>query len=233
MGPDNIALRGTKLQNTEYVFGCAVYTGSDTKMSQNSQLKANKFSSIEVAMNKYLVVYILILLFEIMLSMVLKYTASVDSQFKGKPVPNYIPATNNSMSNNNGNQSPKGTSSSSPDLHHPVSLHQREGKTFSGVSSKSAKEHALMMNLPLLQACSQVSYLSSCFTTTSSPSPCMSLWKSRNSLEVCSLNGIWSCTILLLISQQSATHQILMKNLVRYEETILFSHLYRTQSFKT
>ena len=64
LGPDNIALRGTKLQNTEYVFGCAVYTGSDTKMSQNSQLKANKFSSIEVAMNKYFVAYILILLFE-------------------------------------------------------------------------------------------------------------------------------------------------------------------------
>ena len=78
LGPDNVGLRGTKLQNTEYAFGCAVYTGSDTKMSQNSQLKANKFSSIEVAMNKYLLVYILFLVVEIVLSTSLRYTVGVE-----------------------------------------------------------------------------------------------------------------------------------------------------------
>ena len=49
---ENVAFRGTKLMNTEFVYGCALYTGADTKMSQNSIMKANKFSSIEVTMNK-------------------------------------------------------------------------------------------------------------------------------------------------------------------------------------
>ena len=89
LGPDNVGLRGTKLQNTEYAFGCAVYTGSDTKMSQNSQLKANKFSSIEVAMNKYLLVYILLLVAEIVLSTVLCYTVGIEAD---TPAPWYLGA---------------------------------------------------------------------------------------------------------------------------------------------
>jgi len=44
LGPENIVWRGTRLKNTDFVFGCAVYTGRDTKMSQNSKLKSNKFS---------------------------------------------------------------------------------------------------------------------------------------------------------------------------------------------
>ena len=39
-------------RNTDYVFGCVVYTGKDTKMSQNSKSTANKFSTVEVTMNK-------------------------------------------------------------------------------------------------------------------------------------------------------------------------------------
>ncbi len=39
-------------RNTDYVFGCVVYTGNDTKMSQNSKSTANKFSTVEVTMNK-------------------------------------------------------------------------------------------------------------------------------------------------------------------------------------
>jgi phospholipid-translocating ATPase len=44
LGPENVVWRGTRLKNTDFVFGCAVYTGCDTKMSQNSKLKSNKFS---------------------------------------------------------------------------------------------------------------------------------------------------------------------------------------------
>ena len=78
MGPENVVLRGTKLKNTDSVYGCVVYTGPDTKMSQNSQKKGNKFSSIEVALNKYLLSVLFLLFAEITLSVILKYTWSVD-----------------------------------------------------------------------------------------------------------------------------------------------------------
>ena len=78
LGPENIVLRGTKLKNTDSIYGCAVYTGPDTKMSQNSQKKGNKFSSIEVSMNKYLLMFLLLLFSEITLSVILKYTCAVD-----------------------------------------------------------------------------------------------------------------------------------------------------------
>ena len=78
LGPENVVLRGTKLKNTDSVYGCVVYTGPDTKMSQNSQKKGNKFSSIEVALNKYLLMVLLLLLFEVLLSGILKYTLAVD-----------------------------------------------------------------------------------------------------------------------------------------------------------
>ncbi len=50
---ENVALRGTKLKNTDYVYGCAVYTGHDTKMSMNSKITSNKFSTVEKSMNRY------------------------------------------------------------------------------------------------------------------------------------------------------------------------------------
>ena len=69
------------------MYGCAVYTGRDTKMSkvdcslltlcylvrpQNSKLGTNKFSTVEVTMNKVLLAYILLLLAEIVLCTSLK-----------------------------------------------------------------------------------------------------------------------------------------------------------------
>ena len=78
LGLENVAFRGTQLRNTEFVYGCAVYTGPDTKMSQNSKMKANKFSSIEVTMNKYLIVFLVILAVEVLISTILKYTLGLD-----------------------------------------------------------------------------------------------------------------------------------------------------------
>ena len=52
LGLENIAMRGTQLENTEHVYGVAVYTGQDTKMSMNSKLGTNKFSTVEHSMNK-------------------------------------------------------------------------------------------------------------------------------------------------------------------------------------
>ena len=78
LGLENVAFRGTQLRNTEFVYGCAVYTGADTKMSQNSKMKANKFSSIEVTMNKYLIVFLVILAVEVLIATILKYTLGLD-----------------------------------------------------------------------------------------------------------------------------------------------------------
>lgn len=78
LGLENVVFRGTQLKNTDFVYGCAIYTGHDTKMSQNSRLKSNKFSSIEVTMNKYLGLFVGILLAQIILASTLKYTLGVD-----------------------------------------------------------------------------------------------------------------------------------------------------------
>jgi len=44
---DNILLRGCTLRTTPVIYGCAIYTGKDTKMMRNSKFKSNKLSCIE------------------------------------------------------------------------------------------------------------------------------------------------------------------------------------------
>lgn len=44
---DNILLRGCTLRMTPVIYGCAIYTGKDTKMMRNSKFKSNKLSCIE------------------------------------------------------------------------------------------------------------------------------------------------------------------------------------------
>ncbi|XP_026825879.1 probable phospholipid-transporting ATPase IF isoform X2 [Ooceraea biroi] len=69
---DNLLLRGSRLKDTEYVVGCAIYTGQDTKLSLNSKIVSNKFSTAEKSINKYLIVYITILLVEVLVCTALK-----------------------------------------------------------------------------------------------------------------------------------------------------------------
>ena len=78
LGLENIAMRGTQLENTDLVYGVAVYTGEDTTMSQNSKLGANKFSTVEKSMNKVILVYILILILEIAVCTSLKYSYGIE-----------------------------------------------------------------------------------------------------------------------------------------------------------
>uniref|UniRef100_A0ABD2X6E1 Phospholipid-transporting ATPase n=1 Tax=Trichogramma kaykai TaxID=54128 RepID=A0ABD2X6E1_9HYME len=66
LGIDNLLLRGSRLKDTDFVIGCAVYTGDDTKLSLNSKLSVNKFSTVEKSINKYLLVFVIFLLLEVL-----------------------------------------------------------------------------------------------------------------------------------------------------------------------
>ena len=81
LGLENMAFRGTQLKNTEFVYGCAIYTGADTKMSQNSRSTANKFSSVEVKMNKYLLFFLLIVFLEVLISTLLDFYIGIDRHY--------------------------------------------------------------------------------------------------------------------------------------------------------
>ncbi|XP_046393223.1 phospholipid-transporting ATPase IF-like isoform X2 [Ischnura elegans] len=71
---DNLLLRGARLKNTEFIYGCSVYTGQETKLSLNSKLTRNKFSSIERAINGFLFFFLVIMIIEIVVSLALKLT---------------------------------------------------------------------------------------------------------------------------------------------------------------
>ncbi|CAG5136603.1 unnamed protein product, partial [Candidula unifasciata] len=73
LGPENLLLRGARLKNTNHIYGCAVYTGKDTKMSLNSKSKKIKFSRVERKMNHFLVVFLVVLLLESVVSTGLMY----------------------------------------------------------------------------------------------------------------------------------------------------------------
>nr|POE89624.1 putative phospholipid-transporting atpase 8 [Quercus suber] len=53
----HLLLRGSKLKNTEYVFGIAIFTGHDTKVMQNATHPPSKRSKIEKKMDK--IIYLL------------------------------------------------------------------------------------------------------------------------------------------------------------------------------
>ncbi|XP_032311944.1 phospholipid-transporting ATPase IF isoform X2 [Drosophila ananassae] len=55
---DNLLLRGVRVQGTDQVIGCAIYTGMQTKLQLNSRYTGNKSASSEVYINKFMVVLI-------------------------------------------------------------------------------------------------------------------------------------------------------------------------------
>lgn len=88
LGLENLLMRGTQLKNTEWVYGCAVYTGKDTKMSMNSKKTTNKFSKVESTLNKFLIIYMLLLAAEVIISASLKYAFGMDTP--GNDLPWYL-----------------------------------------------------------------------------------------------------------------------------------------------
>lgn len=44
---DNMVLRGTRVKNTDYIYGIVIYTGKDTRLARNSEKTEAKFSTLE------------------------------------------------------------------------------------------------------------------------------------------------------------------------------------------
>ncbi|XP_023940594.2 phospholipid-transporting ATPase IF-like [Bicyclus anynana] len=72
LSTENIMLRGSRVKNTEWAIGCAVYTGEETKLALNSKYAGNKFSSSETVVNNYLMFFIYLLILEMTGSYVAK-----------------------------------------------------------------------------------------------------------------------------------------------------------------
>uniref|UniRef100_A0A7N9ALK6 Phospholipid-transporting ATPase n=1 Tax=Mastacembelus armatus TaxID=205130 RepID=A0A7N9ALK6_9TELE len=81
LGPENLLLRGARLKNTKEIFGVAVYTGMESKMALNYKCKSQKRSAVEKSMNTFLIIYLGILLFEAVLSTILKYAWQAENKW--------------------------------------------------------------------------------------------------------------------------------------------------------
>ncbi|XP_069474759.1 phospholipid-transporting ATPase IF isoform X4 [Ambystoma mexicanum] len=81
LGAENLLLRGARLKNTKEIFGVAVYTGMEAKMALNYKSKSQKRSAVEKSMNTFLIIYLMILLFEAILSTILKYTWQAEEKW--------------------------------------------------------------------------------------------------------------------------------------------------------
>lgn len=46
---------------TKFIYGCAIYTGKDTKMALNYNIKSNKISSVEINLNRLMFIFFIIL----------------------------------------------------------------------------------------------------------------------------------------------------------------------------
>ena len=62
MGAENILLRGAVLRNTEWAIGLSCFTGTDTKLVQNSFETPSKFSQLDKLMNKTVAMVIVIMI---------------------------------------------------------------------------------------------------------------------------------------------------------------------------
>ncbi|KAK7858536.1 putative phospholipid-transporting atpase 9, partial [Quercus suber] len=64
LSPQQLLLRGSKLRNTDFIYGAVIFTGHDTKVMQNSTAPRSKRSKIEKRMDKivYFLFFILVLM---------------------------------------------------------------------------------------------------------------------------------------------------------------------------
>eukprot|EP00347_Sterkiella_histriomuscorum_P021501 403333759 len=59
LGIDQMLLRGSSLRNTEWIYGVVVFTGHETKIMRNSVRSQVKFSKLEKATSKYILVIVI------------------------------------------------------------------------------------------------------------------------------------------------------------------------------
>ncbi|CAK9806962.1 Phospholipid-transporting ATPase IF [Anthophora plagiata] len=86
----NLLLRGSKLKDTDHIIGCAIYTGHDTKLSLNSKITSNKFSTAEKSINRHIIMFIVLLLAEVVVSSIMKVimdSTMLWSSYLGPDVP--------------------------------------------------------------------------------------------------------------------------------------------------
>lgn len=72
---DNILLRGCNLRVAPVIYGIAIYTGKDTKVMKNSKFKSNKLSCIERVLNKFIIVFLIVLALLTFVSFGLSFTS--------------------------------------------------------------------------------------------------------------------------------------------------------------
>uniref|UniRef100_UPI00358ECF14 phospholipid-transporting ATPase IF isoform X2 n=1 Tax=Myxine glutinosa TaxID=7769 RepID=UPI00358ECF14 len=70
---DSLLLRGASLKNTKFIYGLAVYTGMETKMTLNYKSKTLKRSVVEKSMNKFLLVYLGLLVLMALVSTLMQH----------------------------------------------------------------------------------------------------------------------------------------------------------------
>ncbi|OQR98060.1 phospholipid-transporting ATPase [Thraustotheca clavata] len=58
----SVLLRGCTLRNTEWIYGLVLNTGKDTKIMMNNSATPSKMSSMDVAINRYIIVLVIVLL---------------------------------------------------------------------------------------------------------------------------------------------------------------------------
>lgn len=68
LGISNLLLAGSEVKNTKEVWAVSVYTGSETKMTLNTKITHNKFSSIEKSLNRLLIFLCGLLILEVLTS---------------------------------------------------------------------------------------------------------------------------------------------------------------------
>ncbi|KAL7561845.1 hypothetical protein ACA910_009683 [Epithemia clementina (nom. ined.)] len=80
LGAENVILRGAVIRNTEWVIGIAFFTGTDTKLVQNSFETPSKFSQLDILMN-YTVAAILLVMIVCVSSLSTAATVKTTNQF--------------------------------------------------------------------------------------------------------------------------------------------------------